>query len=209
MKVLTRNKDNLSTYITDATIAGDEKSIVVSFGDKSKIRNVKFVPENIARISEIMENQVSESLDNYGYFNRRRLFYGTGSAVCGAVSLGIIPVLNSVYGIGNDDLRALTIAGIGVVTTAVMLKNAIVNGKKVSEIDKFRMRESLRDELDGIANYATALNGVRSSVVDLIENTDAPFDAINSDSYTTKDLEKISENIEREKVLKLTYVKDN
>ena len=50
-------------------------------------------------------------------------------------------------------------------------------------------------------------DGVKNCVQELVNSFANPFSAINSESYTTKDLIKISQNVEREKVYQLKSVK--
>ena len=83
----------------------------------------------------------------------------------------------------------------------------MVNARKIAEIKKFKLRDSMREDLDRIEEYPHALTGVRSRVQELVNSFANPFSAINSESYTTKDLIKISQNVEREKVYQLKSVK--
>ena len=65
----------------------------------------------------------------------------------------------------------------------------------------------MKEDLENLDAYPHALTGVRSRVQELVNSFDNPFGAIHSEEYTTKDLIKISQNVEREKVYQLKPAK--
>ncbi len=197
MKVLTTNKDELSTYITKVIDAGDTLSI--KFADGTIFEGYEKTEENFKIIADAMESQVEIGIENLRKFKNKVALCGMEAAT---VTVGV-PIAVAL----NPSLQTeenLVLAGAAVIVGAGFgIVNLLRNSAKVKEIEKFQYRNEMCEDLENIEQYPHALNGLRRRVAELVDRLENPFSAINSEQFTTKDLQKISQNIEREKVYQL------
>lgn len=186
------NGDTFSIKFADGTIYGDyEKS-----------------EENLKIINDVMEIQIAEAKEEKMYFEGKSAVTIIATLAATATSAWIIEELS--ISLANTDPKYVTIAaGITVVTGFISGGIFIYeNAKKLKEIEKFTLRNYIKEDLDNINQYQHALLGVRKKILDLVKESTDPFSAINSDCYKVEDLQKIWENIEREKACKIK-VKSN
>ena len=158
-----------------------------------------------------MEAQAEEATELEGYYkglvglNATATIAGTTAGAYAVQLLGTA-LCDTFSSVSPEQVVTATGITIGA-GTLIGLKHIMVNARKIAEIKKFKLRDSMREDLDRIEEYPHALTGVRSRVQELVNSFANPFSAINSESYTTKDLIKISQNVEREKVYQLKPAK--
>lgn len=205
MQYLGKNKEDKHKYIVSVIDNGDTFSI--KFADGVVYDGYEKSEENLKTVSDVMEVQAKEASELEGYFKGRVALNGITTAIgttAGAYAVNELgtALCNNFSSVEPEYVAVATgiTAGIGVILGA---KHIIANVKKIKEINKFNLRNSMQEDLDNIEDYPHALTGVRKSVSELVSNFENPFGAIRSEQYTTKDLQKISQNIEREKVYQL------
>ena len=90
MKNYTRKREDDTNYITSCTL-GDDDTIEVKFADGT-IYRPEATEENIRKVRDAMESQVTQGLTNYSYFKRNGFvsaaiaILGTGASVIAASS---------------------------------------------------------------------------------------------------------------------------
>ncbi len=209
MKYLSNNSEDKHKYIVSIIDGGETFSI--KFADGTVYDGYEKNEENLKVVSDAMEVQAQEGCELEGYYKGRIGLNAAATVATTTASAWIVNSLgtelaNTVTSITPEAISVATgvTIGIGAILGA---KNIIANAEKLSEIKKFTLRNSMKEDLDKIEEYPHAFTGVRAKVKELVENFDNPFGAIHSEEYTTKDLVKISQNIEREKVYQLTPAK--
>ena len=209
MQYLSKNKEDKHKYIVSVIDNGDTFSI--KFADGTIYDGYAKTEENLNTVSDVMEVQAEEATELEGYYkgqvalNAIVTAAGTTAGAYAVKELGT--VLCSAFPSVSPE-QVVTATGITIgAGTLIGLKHIMVNARKIAEIKKFKLRDSMREDLDRIEEYPHALTGVRSRVQELVNSFANPVSAINSESYTTKDWIKISQNVEREKVYQLKSVK--
>ncbi len=203
MKDLTIKKKEKEKYIVEVIDCGD--SLAIKFADGTVFSDYEKTDENIEILKDAMEAQKDSVLGNLPKFRRREIMYDVGAVAIPAASTYLM--LTQATDITNPEQLAIATGAVVGVELVGLLSQSIKNRKKVKEIKKFMLRDEMQEDLDNLDQYPHALAGVKSSIVRLAENYEDPFNALFSDMYTTKDLEKISKNIEREKTYQLTPIK--
>lgn len=205
MQYLGKNKENEHKYIVSVIDEGDTFSI--KFADGVVYDGYEKSEENLKTVSDVMEVQAQEASELDGYFKGRAVINGISTLVgtsAGAYAVNELgtSLCNNLSSVEPEYVAVATgvTVGIGAILGA---KHIMANLKKIKEIKKFNLRNSMKEDLDNIGDYPHALTGIRRSVVELVRQVENPFEAIHSEQYTTKDLEKISQNIEREKTYQL------
>ncbi len=209
MQYLGKNKEEKHKYIVSVIDNGETFSI--KFADGTVYDGYEKSEENLSLVSNVMEVQAQEATELEGYYkgqvaiNAATTVAGTaaGTYVVNELANALSSSVSSITPETATVATGVTI-GIGALLGA---KHIVVNAKKISEIKKFILRDSMKEDLDNIEDYPHAFTGVRTKVKELVENFDNPFGAIHSEEYTTKDLMRISQNIDREKVYQLTPAK--
>lgn len=210
MQYLSNDKADKHKYIVSVIDEGDTFSI--KFADGTVFGGYEKTEENLKTVSDAMEVQAQNATELEGYYkgqvgvNVAATLFGTAIGAYAAKLLGT--ALYETFPSVSPEC-AVTATGITIgAGTLIGLKHIMVNGKKIAEIKKFKLRDSMREDLDKIEEYPHALIGVRKRVQELVSSFDNPFGAIHSEGYTTKDLMKISQNVEREKVYQLKPAKE-
>ena len=209
MQYLSKNKEDKHKYIVSVIDNGDTFSI--KFADGTIYDGYAKTEENLNTVSDAMEAQAEEATELEGYYNgvvginATATIAGTTAGAYAVQLLGTA-LCDTFSSVSPEQVVTATGITIGA-GTLIGLKHIMVNARKIAEIKKFKLRDSMREDLDRIEEYPHALTGVRSRVQELVNSFANPFSAINSESYTTKDLIKISQNVEREKVYQLKSVK--
>ncbi|MDD6264064.1 MAG: hypothetical protein PUA97_02985 [bacterium] len=209
MQYLSKNKEDKHKYIVSVIDNGDTFSI--KFADGTIYDGYAKTEENLNTVSDAMEAQAEEATELEGYYkglvglNATATIAGTTAGAYAVQLLGTA-LCDTFSSVSPEHVATATGITIGA-GTLIGLKHIMVNARKIAEIKKFKLRDSMREDLDRIEEYPHALTGVRSRVQELVNSFANPFSAINSESYTTKDLIKISQNVEREKVYQLKSVK--
>ena len=209
MQYLSKNKEGKHKYIVSVIDNGDTFSI--KFADGTIYDGYAKTEENLNTVSDVMEVQAEEATELEGYYkglvglNATATIAGTTAGAYAVQLLGTA-LCDTFSSVSPEQVVTATGITIGA-GTLIGLKHIMVNARKIAEIKKFKLRDSMREDLDRIEEYPHALTGVRSRVQELVNSFANPFSAINSESYTTKDLIKISQNVEREKVYQLKSVK--
>ena len=209
MQYLSKNKEDKHKYIVSVIDNGDTFSI--KFADGTIYDGYAKTEENLNTVSDVMEVQAEEATELEGYYkglvglNATATIAGTTAGAYAVQLLGTA-LCDTFSSVSPEQVVTATGITIGA-GTLIGLKHIMVNARKIAEIKKFKLRDSMREDLDRIEEYPHALTGVRSRVQELVNSFANPFSAINSESYTTKDLIKISQNVEREKVYQLKSVK--
>ena len=209
MQYLSKNKEDKHKYIVSVIDEGDTFSI--KFADGTIYDGYAKTEENLNTVSDAMEAQAEEATELEGYYkglvglNATATIAGTTAGAYAVQLLGTA-LCDTFSSVSPEQVVTATGITIGA-GTLIGLKHIMVNARKIAEIKKFKLRDSMREDLDRIEEYPHALTGVRSRVQELVNSFANPFSAINSESYTTKDLIKISQNVEREKVYQLKSVK--
>ena len=72
MKNYTRKREDDTNYITSCTL-GDDDTIEVKFADGT-IYRPEATEENIRKVRDAMESQVTQGLTNYSYFKRNGFY---------------------------------------------------------------------------------------------------------------------------------------
>ena len=209
MQYLGKDKENKHKYIVSVIDNGETFSI--KFADGTIYDGYEKSEENLSIVSDVMEVQAQEATELEGYYKGQVAINATAAVAGTAVGAYAVNELvnalsSSVSSMSPETATVATGVTIGI-GTLLGAKHIVVNAKKVSEIKKFILRDSMKEDLDNIEDYPHAFTGVRTKVKELVENFDNPFGAIHSDEYTTKDLMRISQNIDREKVYQLTPAK--
>ena len=209
MQYLSKNKEDKHKYIVSVIDNGDTFSI--KFADGTIYDGYAKTEENLNTVSDAMEAQAEEATELEGYYkglvglNATATIAGTTAGAYAVQLLGTA-LCDTFSSVSPEQVVTATGITIGA-GPLIGLKHIMVNARKIAEIKKFKRRDSMREDLDRIEEYPHALTGVRSRVQELVNSFANPFSAINSESYTTKDLIKISQNVEREKVYQLKSVK--
>ncbi len=209
MKYLSNNREDKHKYIVSIIDGGETFSI--KFADGTVYDGYEKNEENLKVVSDVMEVQAEEGSELEGYYKGRIGLNATATVAGTAVGAYAVKLLGTALCDTFPSVSpecAVTATGVTIGIGAILgAKNIIANAEKLSEIKKFTLRDSMKEDLDKIEDYPHAFTGVRAKVKELVENFDNPFGAIHSEEYTTKDLIKISQNIEREKVYQLTPAK--
>ena len=209
MQYLSKNKEDKHKYIVSVIDEGDTFSI--KFADGTIYDGYAKTEENLKTVSDAMEAQAEEATELEGYYKGQAVINGlvaaagTTAATYAVNELGI-ELCNAFSSVEPEHVTIA--AGITIGTGVIFgVKNIVANIRKIAEIKKFKLRDSMKEDLENLDAYPHALTGVRSRVQELVSSFDNPFGAIHSEEYTTKDLIKISQNVEREKVYQLKPAK--
>lgn len=209
MQYLSKNKADKHTYIVSIIDEGDTFS--VKFADGTIYDGYAMTEENLKEISDAMEGQAQKATDLEGYYKGQAVINGLVAAAGTTAATYAVNELGTVLcnTFSSVEPEHVTIAaGITIGTGVIFgVKNIVANIRKIAEIKKFKLRDSMKEDLENLGAYPHALTGVRSRVQELVSSFDNPFGAIHSGEYTTKDLIKISQNVEREKVYQLKPAK--
>lgn len=205
MQYLSKNKTEKYKYIVSVIDEGETFSI--KFADGTVYDGYEKSEENLKTVSDAMDAQAEEAIGLEGYYkgqvalNAVATMAGTATGAY-AVNLLGTALCDTFSSVSPEHVVTATGIAIGA-GTIIGLKHIAVNAKKIGEIKKFTLRNSMKEDLDKIEEYPHALIGVRKRVQELVNGFDNPFGAMHSEEYTTKDLIKISQNVEREKVYQL------
>ena len=214
MKDYSLDKEQAKHYIKDfrtvKTEGGDEYEII--FADGTVFKNVRADEANLQKIERIQEEQAKNGVANKETFISRRtktgVLTGLSAVVAGAAGYGLTTLASTM---GFVDPTAITFAiGTGIITilgTIPAFSKLMQNHGKVKELEKIEYRDSHKEQLSHIDEYANSLVGVSSKVTSLIEEEENPFSILNIDSFSQEDLETIIDNMEREQKTGLQYVK--
>lgn len=209
MQYLSKNKEDKHKYIVSVIDEGDTFSI--KFADGTIYDGYAKTEENLKTVSDAMEAQAEDATELEGYYkglvglNATATIAGTTAGAYAVQLLGTA-LCDTFSSVSPEQVVTATGITIGA-GTLIGLKHIAVNAKKIAEIKKFKLRDSMNEDLENISDYPHALTGVRSRVQELVNSFDNPFGAIHSEEYATKDLIKISQNVEREKVYQLKPAK--
>ena len=198
MLYLGKNNADKHTYIT--TIIDNGETFSIKFADGTVYTGYESSEDNLKTVIDIMELQAQEAKDDKMYFESKgaktiiSTLAGTTLAAWVVEELGA-NILNSTF----EQIIITTGATIiiGLMTGSVF---AYINAEKLKEIEKLELHSFMKEDLENISDYPTALYGVRKGLIEFIKNSRNPFSIINTDQYTTEDLRKININISREKV---------
>ena len=214
MKDYSLDKEQAKHYIKDfrtvKTEGGDEYEII--FADGTVFKNVRADEANLQKIERIQEEQAKNGVANKETFISRRtktgVLTGLSAVVAGAAGYGLTTLATTM---GFVDPTAITFAiGTGIITilgTIPAFSKLMQNHGKVKELEKIEDRDTHKEQLSHIDEYANSLVGVSSKVTSLIEEEENPFSILNIDSFSQEDLETIIDNMEREQKTGLQYVK--
>lgn len=188
----------------------------IKFADGKVFKNVMYDEENLKKIEDRQEQQVTEGITNLPIFEKRLTRSGimTAASIVGGpvIASGISHVAAQSLQTPVDPTMVVCAGGVlalcGAIPAAISL---VKNLPIVKELKKLKYRNEHRDELDHFEDYENALagfsNGVAGNYMAAKLNDEDPFSISNVDGFTQKEMETIVSNIEREKELGFTYVK--
>ena len=191
MKNYTRKREDDTNYITSCTL-GDDDTIEVKFADGT-IYRPEATEENIRKVRDAMESQVTQGLTNYSYFKRN----GFVSAAIAILGTGASVIAASSETAALTQTAATIVMGAGSLTSILGFAGFIKNQGILSELDKFKVRNEHQADL---VNLPRKLR-------EHINTHDDPFNALYADLYRSKHITTISKEIAREKTYNFTYSK--
>lgn len=193
------------------------KGIKVYFGD-GIVFNLENNEENLRKIEERQEKQVEEGISNLPKFKFRKTLGGCMTAA--GIILG--PIAGNALASATIPPAAVEadttkfFLTIGLVTLGCLIPGTytiIRNNPKIKQLTKLKFRNDHKDSLNSFTDYPNALAGLDPDKAMTFTETQQqgknPFSILNVDSYTQEDLERIVENIEREKEFQFVYKKSN
>lgn len=214
MKNYSIGKNQEKDYLLNFTLVqnGEESTYDVTFADGRVFGQVTANEENLAKFERIQEAQAEKGVANKHIFQSRRTKAGLATFGSAALSSAAgIGIANLISTLGVAEPNGLTLAiGVGVVTVLGSIpafSKFLKNNAKVKELDKIEYRNEHKEQLAQIDQYANSLSGVSVSATALIEEEENPFSILNIDRFSLEDLEKIIDNMEREKRTGFQYTK--
>lgn len=201
MKNYTRKREDDTNYIVSCTL-GDDDTIEVKFADGT-IYRPEATEENIRKVRDAMESQVTQGLTNYSYFKRN----GFVSAAITILGAGASVIAASSETAALTQTAATVVMGAGSLTSILGFAGFIKNQGILSELDKFKVRNEHQADLEKLNRYRYALVNLPRKLREHINNHDDPFNALYADLYSSKHITTISKEIAREKTYNFTYSK--
>lgn len=187
----------------------EDGSLTVVFADGTIYDDYLDTEENIAKIDDTMEEQVKEGYTKVGKF---RGLLGLSCLVSFATSIAPAVIYQTEF---VPDEQKPFVAGGTILVSLLGASEIIRNARRLNEVDKFKTRDAMREELLELAKgypttYPHAFEGLTQKeyekACELINKGEDPFTARNSDWFSEKTLTKIDKNIERDKAYQLTLV---
>lgn len=184
-------------------------SLTVTYADGTVYDDYANTAENIEKIDTAMENQVKQGYDNIGKF---RGLLGLSCLVSLASSIAPAYIYQAEF---VPEEQKPFVAGGAIIVSLLGAREIIRNARCLNEVDKFKKRDSMHQELSKIAaeyptTYPHAFEGLskkeNAKARALIRKGEDPFTARNSDWYSERTLEKIERNVERDKAYQLTLI---
>ena len=200
MKNYTRKREDDTNYITSCTLGDD--TIEVKFADGT-IYRPEATEENVRKVSDAMESQVTQGLTNYSYFKRN----GFVSATIAILGAGASAIAASSETAALTQTAATIVMGAGSLTSILGFAGFIKNQGILSELDKFKVRNEHQADLEELNRYRYALVNLPRKLREHINTYEDPFNAIFADLYSSKHITTIIKEIDREKTYDFTYSK--
>lgn len=211
-KYILRNdsKKSKREYITEVKDMGDG-TLDVYFADGSVFHKVSYNEDNLKKIEEIQEKQAEKGIEEYIHFSFRKT---TSKAMAIAApllafsgSMGIVSDQSLSLGTNNPLVVATGVGVITILSSIPMGIKFVRDRKTLAELDKIEYRNKHRDKLDSYKCYENSLAGVSEKVQEKLLHKKNPFSILNIDNFSKSDLEKIVNNINKERRLQFQYSK--
>ena len=210
MKDYSLNEEEKSRFIKKV-IYHNNHTFDIVFADGSRLNGIDENSENLSKVKRVLEEQARKGVSNYSVFQ--------GKKTCATVATGISALTLAVAGTWACSIPAISdvvlkeppiaaICGVSALTilgTMPSIVKMVKNSMKVDELDKIKYRNLHQRELDAIRDYPNSLNGVNSSLKELISVDKEPFSMLYVDEYSIDDLETIVSNVEKEESYQFTY----
>ena len=206
-----------SSIINEEGKAEEIKGIRVCFGDKIAFY-IDYDEKNIKKIEERQEKQADEGILNLPKFKLRKTIAGcmiTAGAIVGpAIGTGLATTMSSQVSEESDLTKfAITVGAVTLGSIIPGIYKLIKTNPKVKQLQKLKFRNENKATLDSYTEYENALAGISSEKKEFFNDAKSqgknPFSIMYVDNYTQDDLERIVENIEREKEFQFVYKKKN
>lgn len=184
-------------------------SLTVTYADGTVYDDYANTAENIEKIDAAMEKQVELGYANIGKFKG---LLGLSCLVSLASSIAPAYIYQAEF---VPEEQKSFVAGGAIIVSLLGAREIIRNASCLNEVDKFKKRDSMQQELSKIAaeyphTYPHAFEGLskkeNAKAHTLIRKGEDPFTARNSDWYSERTLEKIKRNVERDKAYQLTLL---
>ena len=228
MEVLKLKKNDPESYKYLVDIVDDEDGMRLYYANGDTVPLEKD-DKNFDIANKVFEQQVQDGLDNKSKFGfkKRMADIGVGLSSLFVAGGGIYSILSLIpadtYSAIGDAAIALgnstslnhpliggVICGLGVCGIIVSAKSSSRLKKICSTLDKYDYREQHKDDLAQVTTgkISSGLVGTSQDLIDLVNDEgEGAFDAINDDCFDKSDLEKIIENVDRERSQKFVYAK--
>lgn len=203
MKVYLDKDDDIFCY--NEYVQSVEKfylnSYKITYAD-GKSYTVHLDEQALSRLEDVMDRQANQGLQKLSKYLNKEKDLKTIAGVCGIVGAAAsLSCESSIKMLLNYPIPFTILAG--TVSLVCMIPAGIKlvkNNSKIRELKKIDYCKENKEILEQYQNYSTALDGVDLKTRDKIKVRSNPFSILNIDDFTKKDLEKIVDNIEREKV---------
>ncbi len=205
-------KQAKSEFITEVVDMGDG-TLDVHFADGSVYHRVSYNENNLKKIKDIMETQASRGVENYSSFSIK-----TKVSKCMSFVVPLVVFSGTMSTITDQELESdpivvATKVGLVTVLSAIPMGIKFIKDKRTSdELKKIDYCNSNKEQLSKFRDYENSLVGLSKEVQSMLLhpsfNFDGdPFSILNVDNFSIKDLEKIMQNIEKERKLGFEYKK--
>lgn len=222
MKDFRINKKEKPDYIIDFSIVGqgtEDETLEVEFADGKTFTGYEASKENLDKIEQIEEQQVTAGIGSITQFERLRkrlaIAAVTNACVLAGASVSLVDSLLTQSSANQSSNFTIALSvGIGAVSIFTIIKSAMKLNKTnaiLGDLYKFSFRNDKAKDLQRIDDYPNALCGLSEQTASLIverrEEGKNPFSVIYSNDYTQSDLVTICDNMAREDSLGFTYKK--
>ena len=207
MKDYTLNKDSKKKFIKDIKFTGENnETMTVIFADGTQFPDVEVTDENIEKIRQYQEVQARRGVQHLSTFKLKSAVSIIGSLGISGVTYAMADYFGQLgtnfgYGMGG-------VVGIAGSAVALTLLYYYFKYDGISdELEKVQYRDEHRATLNSYLQYPNSLSGVRHRKYFEACARDGldPYSVISMDGYDKRDLEKIVENITREKQYQFQY----
>ena len=210
MQDYTKKREEKKTYIKNIKKCkkNGTEFYKVKFADGTVFYNVSTDKESLKQLMDVQESQAKLGINRKKEIEKKNNGFCLKTIACAAITgyLGVTTAQGIYPFQGTGPELGIGLGTIALGATAYSFFKFIETRKKLNEINKIDYRNKNEEDLKNFKHYENALTGFSKDKKKYFEETENPYSIVNTSFFSKNDLQKIMDNIEREKTYSFKYV---